>query len=428
MKNISDYKTVFIGHANPEDNYFSAWLASKLLLMGYDVWCDLEAFQGGEDVWISVTRKIREESAKYLFVTSTSSVKKDGTLKELAVAEAIKDRGDFILPLRLDNIEFKDFPAEIIRKYTIDFSNGWDDGLQKLAEKLLKDNVPRTENDGSSLLPFWYQASGVDDDKPLDRPERYLSNWFEIELPTHLYFHTLELFQKLQLDSIQLPFMLEKNFLISFACSDCLKDYVAIRKSEELDTNEFLTSREFPHPKTGQAILDTNKKVVQLLNDSFDRFLLSKGLQKYKLSGPRFTYYFPSEYSGMVSLKKYGRRGRTLLGQVKSLNWHFALEPASFLQPLPAYFITYHVIFTKDGLPLTSAAAQHTLRRSTGKDWYNDKWRDMLLAAMLSLADENGDVLLIPVCKHNSIKVSILPIAFQSNKGYSEPGDIEDNE
>jgi hypothetical protein len=26
----NDYKTVFIGHANPEDNYFSAWLASKL--------------------------------------------------------------------------------------------------------------------------------------------------------------------------------------------------------------------------------------------------------------------------------------------------------------------------------------------------------------------------------------------------------------
>ena len=427
-KEPSGYKTVFIGHANPEDNYFSAWLVSKLLLMGYDVWCDLEAFRGGEDVWVSVTRKIREESAKYLFVTSTSSIKKDGTLKELAVAEAIKNRGDFVLPLRLDNVAFSDFPAEIIRKYTIDFSDGWDSGLQKLADKLRKDNVPRTENDGSGLLPFWYQASGVDNAKPLDKPERYLSNWFDVELPPHLYLHTLELFQRLQLDSIPLPVLLEKNFLVSFGCSDCLKDYVAIRTSEEVDTNVFLTSHEFTHSTTKEAILQTNKKVVQLLNDAFTRFLLLKGLQKYKLSGPRFAYYFPSEYSAMISLKKYGRRGRSLFGRAKNLNWHFALEPTSFLQPLPAYFITYHVIFTKEGLPLTSAAIQHSLRRSVAKDWYNDKWRDMLLASMLSLSDENNDTLLLPVCKHYSIKVSTLPMTFQSAVGYSEPGDIEDNE
>lgn len=427
-KEISGYKTVFIGHANPEDNYFSAWLASKLLLMGYDVWCDLEAFRGGEDIWLSATRNIREESAKYLFVTSTTSIKKDGTLKELAVAEAIKNRGDFVIPLRVDNVAFDGFPAEIIRKFTIDFSTGWDSGLQKLAEKLRKDNVPRTDNDGSGLLPFWYQASGVDNAKPLDKPERYLSNWFEIELPHHLYLHNLELFQRIQLDSIPLPVLLDNNSLISFACSDCLKEYIVIRTSEEIDTDAFLTSQEFTHPTTNQAILQTNKKVVQLLNEAFSRFLLSKGLQKYKLSGSRFAYYFPSEYSGMISLKKYGRRGRSLFGQVKSLNWHFALEPTSFLQPLPAYFVTHHVIFTKDGLPLTSPAIQHSLRRSLAKDWYNDKWRDMLLASMLSLSNENSDTLLIPVCKHYSVKVPTLPMAFQSSVGYSEPGDIEDNE
>jgi hypothetical protein len=207
-----------------------------------------------------------------------------------------------------------------------------------------------------------------------------------------------------------------------------LKEYVAIRTSEEIDTDEFLTSHEFTHPTTNQATLETNKKVVQLLNDAFSRFLLSKGLQKYKLSGPRFAYYFPSEYSGMISLKKYGRRGRSLFGRMKSLNWHFALEAAGFLQPLPAYFITHHIIFTKEDLPLTSAAIQHSLRRSLGKDWYNDKWRDTLLASMLSLSDENSDILLVPVCKHHSIRVSTLPMTFQSTVGYSEPGDIEDNE
>jgi len=424
----NDYRTLFIGHANPEDNYFSAWLASKLTLMGYDVWCDLEVFRGGEDVWLAVQRKIREESARYLFVTSTSSIQKDGTLKELAVAEAIKNRGDFILPLRIDNIDFKDFPAEIIRKYTIDFVDGWDKGLQKLTEKLQKDNVYKAVNESSNLLPFWYQASGVDNEKPLSKPEQYLTNWFEIEFPAHLYLHTLELFQQLQLDSIPLPFLLEKNSLISFACSDCLNEYVKIRSSEEIDTDQFLTSQEFIVPTINQSILETNKKVVQLLNDAFNRFLLSKGLQKYKLSGPRFAYYFPSEYSGTISLNKYGRRGRLLLGRMKNFNWHFALEPAGFLQPLPAYFITHHIIFTKEGLPITSASIQHSLRRSLGKDWYNDKWRDTLLAAMLSLSNENSDYLLIPVCEHQSIRIPTLPMTLNSTVGYSEPGIVEDNE
>ncbi len=43
------YSKIFISHANPEDNYFASWLATKLNLLGYEVWCDTEELKGGED-------------------------------------------------------------------------------------------------------------------------------------------------------------------------------------------------------------------------------------------------------------------------------------------------------------------------------------------------------------------------------------------
>lgn len=34
-------QTVFISHANPEDNEFAAWLGTRLIGAGYQVWSDL---------------------------------------------------------------------------------------------------------------------------------------------------------------------------------------------------------------------------------------------------------------------------------------------------------------------------------------------------------------------------------------------------
>ena len=39
--------SLFISHANPEDNYFALWLASKLAMLGYKVWVDKRAIKHG---------------------------------------------------------------------------------------------------------------------------------------------------------------------------------------------------------------------------------------------------------------------------------------------------------------------------------------------------------------------------------------------
>lgn len=417
-----NYKTVFIGHANPEDNYFSAWLASKLGLMGYNVWCDVEEFRGGEDFWQNITSRIREQAAKYLFVTSLKSIKKDGTLKELAIADKIKDRADFIIPLKIDQVSYDEFPPEIIRKFTIDFSNNWADGLRQLGEKLQRDSVPKAENDTNvGILPFWYKALGIDDLEPLERSERYLSNWFEVKLPSKICMHIPNYLHDYDLQNVPFPIVPDKGCLLSFASQDSLQEYVTIHESLEVDTNLFLASPEFMWEPNKQITRETNKKVVRLMNEAFARFLLSKGLKKYKLSGPNFAYYFPIDYPRVANLSRYGRKGVSLFGKSGDANWHYAIEGTSFLYPLPAYFISHHVIFTRKDLPITDSRKQHSLRRSLTKDWYNRKWRDTLLVAMLSLADEDSELLILPVCEHQALKVCTYPLDFVSQIGYVEP-------
>jgi len=62
--------TVFVSHANPEDNTFALWLTLRLGEMGFKVWCDLTKLIGGETFWDKPEDAIRNSSAKFLYVLS----------------------------------------------------------------------------------------------------------------------------------------------------------------------------------------------------------------------------------------------------------------------------------------------------------------------------------------------------------------------
>src|SRR6266498_340456 len=81
--------TLFISHANPEDNEFTRWLALRLAAEGYAVWCDLTKLLGGEAFWSHIEEAIRTRSAKVIYVLSQSSNQKPGSLAELQVAQNV---------------------------------------------------------------------------------------------------------------------------------------------------------------------------------------------------------------------------------------------------------------------------------------------------------------------------------------------------
>ena len=122
---------IFISHATPDDNKFTAWLSAKLMALGYTVWCDLFNLPKGCVFWDQIETQIRDHSCVFIPVLSTISNRRDGVLKEIAVAEKTQKKlvdDTFICPLRIDqNLSYDDINVSLVRSNIIDFSLFIDD-------------------------------------------------------------------------------------------------------------------------------------------------------------------------------------------------------------------------------------------------------------------------------------------------------------
>jgi len=54
------------------------------------------------------------------------------------------------------------------------------------------------------------------------------------------------------------------------------------------------------------------------------------------------------------------------------------------------------------------------------KNWWNDDWRDRILAVMSWLTDENGEII-IPLSSVEAIRVNKLPLLFNSPVFFNDP-------
>jgi len=93
-------QTIFVSHATPSDNYFVTWLSSKLKLLGYSVWVELDELKLGDAFWPEIENVIRNQACKFLAVVSKSYLEKitdsvSGVFKELSCADRIKDIKSF---------------------------------------------------------------------------------------------------------------------------------------------------------------------------------------------------------------------------------------------------------------------------------------------------------------------------------------------
>ena len=131
--------TIFISHANPEDNEFVRWLASKLTLAGYVVWCDLDRLKGGDLFWNEVESCLRNDAIRLVAVVSEASYSKDGVRNEWDLGITLeKQIPGFVVPVRIDAFDFSRLPITIHRKHVIDFHRGWHDGLASCSTRLSK--------------------------------------------------------------------------------------------------------------------------------------------------------------------------------------------------------------------------------------------------------------------------------------------------
>ena len=428
--------TLLLSHANPEDNEFTLWLALQLANEGYRVWCDLTKLLGGEAFWDDIEEVIKTRAAKVLYVLSRTSNAKDGPLKELHFAQGVAKKEklkDFVIPLHIDDLPHGDTTIEITRINTVPCAPSWGAGLAKLLEKLEEDRVPKDPKFNRTAVNEWWRTQFSAEQGLRKEPEEYLSNWFPITLPTHIYFHSLSRKSIGVLEvapTLPYPAVQDGMFLITFAEASDFEGklgpemYIA-KASEPLEVAGLLAE-----PKS-----TFGKYLFQLLRVAWEQMLAERKLPVYELANKAQCFYFPKDrvpndkvfYTGVDGERTYramvgysSRTNPTTGVSVKRL-WHYAVQARPLVHPMLAYIFKSHVLFTSDGATIWESKKRlAAARRSQCKSWWNDEWRDRMLAAATYLSD-GADKITIKLGSTASLSIPPTPLLFCSPVSYTDP-------
>lgn len=453
----NDRNIVFINHAAPEDNDFSIWLASRLQLLGYEVWIDKNALLGGEKFWEEIDQVIRNKTIKFLMVYSQNICQKDkdgnillgklkdGIYKEYSLAENIgkqKAIDDFILLLNLDGAEYNLFIGAD-RLNQISFYDNWADGFKQLEKKLKKDNVNQINSLKDKNFGDWYESQYLVPNRIIIKKELYYSNWWPIELPEYFYiyqFHSDEQAKAIIKQGVNFPISRIVNCISSFepelkfeTLYNGVTNLVIAQKTFTIKISDILLGFEstiFPTHR------DTENHLKQLLKQIFHLLMKKRGMFWYEMANKRYAYFYTP--ANLVSQKvkfKYPYRTnridktKNLIGRHKFLGkWHFAISEKPILYPLVAYSLKNHLIFTDDGFKVwrknddeIDTAKIHRHRRMKGKTIFNEGWRDLLIAFLHGL--KNEEKIEIVLSQNFTLKMPITPELFWSWFGYYDPKD-----
>ena len=426
---------VFVGHANPEDNTVARWLSLRLASLGYQVWSDVTKLLGGEDFWRDIELVIRNATVKYLYILSRFSNHKLGALQELRVAKATAKREglpDFIIPLRVDDLPHDEINIEIGRLNVVEFSE-WARGLRQLCDKLEADAVPRTSSRGADVVRRWWEREYAADKGVIGTPETHYSNWFPLQLPSRIYrYSAIGLVDREPRWAF--PTQWHKSRLVTFASKEEVEPGLgALRldKADELDVTDFL-SQDNPQRRANRDL------VTSLLREAWEQHALTCGLKKFEMAGGRAAFFFDLDalpkptvsFTSVDGVKTHrGLMGyKTRKSGVKR-HWHFALSAKPTVHPRPILQVRAHVLFSDDGRAVWSSAdAAHRARRNQCKSWWNDDWRDRILASMAWVA-EGSDFFRLPLSGGSATAlVATRPLEFMSPVTLLEPAVAKDRD
>lgn len=425
--------TLFISHATPADNNFAIWLATKLELFGYKVWVDANNLNPSVDFWNTIESAIRNDAVKFIFVASNTSVNKagDGVQKELAVADRMRRHdSEFIIPVRIDNINFNDFPVELVRLNAIDFNEDWGNGLTKLLKYLEEQNIEKINvtADSRYIVDRWQKTQSSIRSIVTDEEDRYIGNLYPIDLPPFVYIYKTD-----ELDGVlnkrHIPNKTIKDIVLSFACDKCICEWIG-RNVEYLriETHKAISDFKTPSYLLGQQVVNLSHDVIFLINWSLGELFYHHKLRRYKIDSEkksRSVYYFPY---GLKSRRNLNSREKRLSGTYKSTrHWHYALSAYYSEYPTTGVIIKWHLVFTDINGTLLPNTSQIAARRSKGKLMFNKDWKELLQAAMFNLSDGSEHIYYSACCEENAMYLSSKAFILMSERSYIEPS-VNSNE
>lgn len=422
---MTDRESIFLSHKSPGDNYFAAWLASKLKLLGYTVWIELDELKSGDAFWPEIDSAIRTKTIKFLAIVSKSYLQTvndplSGVFKELSTADRVRDIKRFKAALKIDDVNEDDFPPQLMGLHTIDFYSNWQTGLERLLESFEKEKIPK-QDVTDNPLNFWMDAFKIKDIQT-NVGERIYTNWFPVELPDKLYIHKPIIKTKLDLADVIFPYTKYSDRHICFFPASDYPASINVSSTVELNVREIL-DEQVVAVDDFVALNQPRKKIIELLNKVFVDFLFESGLKKYEQSKGLVFYYSNYQDNGKrVSLKSVGKTNVSITGRTRENRWSFAISSFAILHPFPCIRINSHIIFESKEFVLLDTDEQSKLRRKYGFDWYNRDWLDTLLGMMIKISGNAGDSKIrMPISSSEKLIMDCLPFSVETDFGYVEP-------
>jgi hypothetical protein len=400
---------VFISHANPQDNEIALWLAARLAASGYQVWSDVTRLIGGEVFWDTIEDAIRNRAAKVIVILSRAGHQKPGLLDEVNVAVAT-ERSEklerFVIPLRVDDLPFTEVRANLARKNIIDGHSDLAGALSKLLKILGEDGVSLRRNATQDALKSIQQLRPVE----IDRRE-----W-------------ITLFEN-KIEIVRWPSVIRKfrggatKQHFDFAVHSVHGGMATFEDWDLIaDANGGQVQRagEAAFDPTGSSSAtniifadraDARRATAGLMKQAWDKACKAKGFSPFVLANNNVCWFLPLGFQPGNRSRFIDQQGverqKALVGQSprRKVYWHFAIEARPSVAD-GSYRLIPHVVFSDNGkTPLSSHDRQHSLRRGFCRNWWNARWRDLLIAA-LNYMSGGTDTLHLPAASRQSIAVS----------------------
>ena len=400
--------TIFICHATPDDNDFVRWLGARLTGHGYKVWADMFGLKGGTPFWNTIEDALREHACKVIYVASKASVdpKRQGVRNELSVADAVrKSLSDpaFIIPVRLDDVAFSDFPILVHQLNGVEFSRGWGKGFIELLDTLESAHVPRTHHDQTLEFERWRQDAVKTAALVNNEREPILTSLSPVNaLPTEVCYlsHNADTAAIIQaLRATDIPFAPHYQLLITFAGLDEINAALPTPMVAELRARaplETFLSGEVAGVTTPRRA-DASNIATALLRQHVERHLTQRGLKALPQRGSS-AFYFPD---GLVPNNKVpytaasGRRtNKNVVGRSErnKVYWHLAMKVSVVLGPPAFVRFKPYIAFSDDGQTAISDPKRTSpIRRRFCKNWWNPTWRQLQEAFAVWLAEGQAE-------------------------------------
>jgi hypothetical protein len=400
------------------------WLARKLAAEGYLIWCDRLKLLGGQEWPREINKAITDQSFLMLALMSQVSVARENPRGEwtLGLAVAKELQRDFLIPIKVDQFDYKQLGFLHINRQYIDFSESWASGFKDLIKTLDALRAPKPRADGRLVSAKSFVREGI----VTEQPEPVISNLVRFSrTPEHvLQFHSSRRLEDKEYGALKSTWAfrsLKKGIFLSIALPP--------RGSPEVFTT-------VPSKLSWEQVklihqIDSTAFYSEMLRKAASALLMHRGFCLD--SDGRSLYLDPEAFEGgwlryprldgsIARMKVAGRRSfRTGKDQrqVVHYNLGFRIEveqdPVQGWVLIPKLFLRLR---NEHGVPLTDANALSRRKKIT-RDWWNDKQLATHLAflAALGLAQKAA----VEAGLDAGVELDAAPVSFVANKRIDEP-------